>query len=86
MPGANGAAAREDLIVTVGARGHVATLQLEIEIDSDPIRGWVAYDETVRHEFVGWIELAEAIESARDSSGRAAETLGWFPGAKRAGL
>jgi hypothetical protein len=68
-------------------------LELSIEVDSDPISGWVSNGAYGTRPFSGWIELVAAIEAARcpvAGAGRSgeteSETLGWLPGAKAAGL
>lgn len=63
-------------------------MQLAIEVDSDPIRGFVSNGTRHPQPFSGWIELVAAIEAARSSvallgsSGEAEmQTLGLLPGA-----
>ncbi|MBV8461989.1 MAG: hypothetical protein JO368_01750 [Acidimicrobiales bacterium] len=66
-----------------------ATLQLSIEVDSDPISGSLANGAHGPQPFNGWIELVAAIEAARisgqpgaDSGQPREKTLGSLPGAK----
>jgi hypothetical protein len=62
-------------------------VELSIEIGSDPIRGAFSVEAGAPQQFRGWIELVAAIESARHAApGGAQETLGAFPGAKRAAM
>jgi hypothetical protein len=44
-----------------------ARVQLEIELGSDPIAGFLTGPRGDACRFTGWIELAEAIEDARVS-------------------
>lgn len=55
-----------------------AQLQLKIDVDSDPISGSVSGAEGHVKPFTGWIELAVAIEAARQQD----ESLG-TPGVPR---
>jgi len=70
-----------------GVARSVATLQLSIEVDSEPISGSVSDGAHGAQSFNGWIELAAAIEAARitapDSGGpgTGTKTLGRIPGA-----
>ena len=66
----------------------VATLQLSIEVDSEPISGSVSSGAHGAESFNGWIELAAAIEAARIAApdggglgGTGVKTLGRIPGA-----
>jgi hypothetical protein len=70
-----------------------AHLELVIDIDSDPITGFVSNGTQSERPFSGWIELVAAIEAARDSATRVEgageaglETLGSLPGAKASEL
>ena len=75
-------------IVLTVTRG-TAHLVLAIDIDSDPISGWVSNGCKASRAFQGWIELAGVIEAARTPEGLASngsETLGSFPGAKAPGV
>jgi hypothetical protein len=38
---------------------------LDVQRDGMPIRGWLSAGEGVKREFHGWLELADALESAR---------------------
>lgn len=40
-------------------------LRLAVELDSEPITGWVGGSDREPHAFTGWMELATAIEDAR---------------------
>jgi hypothetical protein len=67
----------------VAVTGRAATMQLSIEIGSDPISGSFSVDAGGPQQFRGWIELVAAIESVRHpASGGLDETLGALPGAK----
>jgi len=64
-------------------------LVLAIDIDSDPISGWVSNGTKLSRPFQGWIELAGLIEAARSPEGlgsKRSQTLGSFPGANGLGL
>lgn len=37
-------------------------LSLELEVDSEPIKGWLQAERGERREFEGWMELAAALE------------------------
>ena len=41
------------------------TLTVELECDSDPVRGTIVAPDGSTVAFVGWIELAAALEAAR---------------------
>jgi len=78
---------RAGIVLTV-TRG-TAHLVLAIDIDSDPISGWVSNGRKGSRAFHGWIELAGVIEAARTPEGvgsSGSETLGSFPGANGPGL
>jgi hypothetical protein len=64
-------------------------VELAIEVDSDPISGFVCNGTQHSQRFHGWIDLVAAIEAARRSNPRTVgagetgrETLGSLPGAK----
>jgi hypothetical protein len=38
---------------------------LDVQRDGVPIRGWVSVGDGIKREFHGWLELADALESAR---------------------
>jgi hypothetical protein len=38
---------------------------LDVQRDGMPIRGWVTVGKGIKREFHGWLELADALESAR---------------------
>ena len=62
-------------------------MELSIEIGSDPIQGAFSVGADAPLQFRGWIELVAAIESARYAAPSGAEeSLGAFPGAKRAAM
>jgi hypothetical protein len=68
-------------------------LELAIDLDSDPISGFVTNGATDARPFSGWIELVAAIEAARSSHGTLGgpdeaemQTLGSLPGANVQGL
>jgi uncharacterized membrane protein len=71
-----------------------AELMLAIDVDSDPISGWVSNGTKISRPFRGWIELAGVIEAARSAGHQEradlgeglTERLGSFPGAKGPGL
>lgn len=59
-------------------------LELSIEVDSDPITGYLRAGEAAEpRPFSGWVELSGAIEQVRQGSPPDDETLGGDPGAKR---
>jgi hypothetical protein len=63
-------------------------VSLSIELDSDPISGFVSADFDMEpRSFTGWVELAGAIEEfrIRRSGGAGAEILGLVPGASSTG-
>jgi len=64
----------------------VARVHLDIELDSDPIRGRISEAGAQGRSFSGWIELVQEIEDARSGASRAqlaeGKRLGWLPGAK----
>jgi hypothetical protein len=45
--------------------GHSATLHIQLECGSDPIRGTIGAAQGPRVAFTGWMELAAALEAAR---------------------
>jgi hypothetical protein len=56
-----------------GVKRSVAHVNLDIELDSDPIRGRIADAGGRERSFNGWIELVQEIEDARmGASSRAA--------------
>ncbi|HUA04755.1 MAG TPA: hypothetical protein VMB27_12695 [Solirubrobacteraceae bacterium] len=70
-----------------------AQLRLAIEVDSDPISGWVSNGSGISKPFHGWIELTAVIEAARvadpclgELGETPAERLGSIPGAKASEL
>ena len=81
----------------VGNRGAIflsvtrgtAQLRLAIDIDSDPISGWISNRCGLLRSFHGWLELTSAIEAARvadpslgELGKTPAERLGSIPGTK----
>jgi hypothetical protein len=52
--------------VTRHQSNAVARVQLELAVGSEPISGYVQ-DHTGRHEFVGWIDLVDAIAKAHET-------------------
>jgi hypothetical protein len=71
-----------------GMISRAVNVSLSIELDSDPISGFVAADcDTEPRSFTGWVELAGAIEDfrIRRSGGVGAEILGSVPGASSTG-
>ena len=63
-------------------------VSLSIELESDPITGFVAADTDIApRKFSGWVELAGAIEDVRlrQPGGAGAESLGLLPGASSQG-
>ena len=58
-PGASASGARHD------GRMTSTTLTVELECDSDPVRGTIVAPDGTRRVFTGWIELAAALEAAR---------------------
>ena len=51
--------------------GHSTELHLSIEVESDPIAGWVSGDAGEPRGFSGWMELVAVIEAARLGAERA---------------
>jgi hypothetical protein len=47
------------------ARMTSTTLTVELECDSDPVRGTIVAADGSTVAFIGWIELAAALEAAR---------------------
>jgi len=43
----------------------VVHLELELDADADPVEGWLVRDGGAREAFVGWIQLAAALERTR---------------------
>ena len=63
MPGAD-APGDCEILGRVAERGHVRVV-LDVQRDGMPIRGWVTVGKRTKREFHGWLELADALESAR---------------------
>ena len=61
-PGASARGGRDD------GRMTSTTLTVELECHSDPVRGTIVAADGSTVAFIGWIELAAALEAAR--SGR----------------
>lgn len=57
----------------VGVTGRDATMQLSVEIGSDPISGSLSVDDGAPQQFCGWIELVAAIESLRHTASMGAD-------------
>ena len=71
-------------VIIAPVTGRAATVELSIDIGSDPISGSFSVDAGAAKQFRGWIELVAAIESARDAaSGGFDQALGALPGVKR---
>ena len=70
--------------VTRHQSNAVARVQLELAVGSEPISGYIQ-DDTGRHEFVGWIDLVDAIAKAHETGdahgARVYETGGSWNGA-----
>ena len=64
--------------------GSRIDLELSIEVDSDPITGYLRAGRAgAPRPFSGWVELSGAIEQVRQGSPPDEKTLGGDPGAKR---
>ena len=47
----------------------VVHLELELDATADPVEGWLVMDGGAREAFVGWIQLAAALERLRVGAG-----------------